>query len=149
LISGKENGNESMCLIMASFSCLLLYIENYILIHSHYVISIFYAVLYCRMNFLRALYLQLPASIIFTSLLVYTGLTLNAKYGDSNPVPCIIKKHDQVNCQSIKDKSEDTKVVIRSRKSKDRQYNSQMKENQTDKQWSTTQYTKTSCVTVK
>jgi hypothetical protein len=101
------------------------------------------------MNFLRALYLQLPASIIFTSLLVYTGLILNAKYGDSNPVPCIIKKHDQVNCQSIKDKSEDTKVVIRSRKSKDRQYNSQMKENQTDKQWSTTQYTKTSCVTVK
>ena len=108
----------------------------------HYVISICYAVLYCLMNFLRALYLQLPASIIFTSLLVYTGLILNAKYGDSNPVPCIIKKHDQVNCQSIKDKSEDTKVVIRSRKSKDRQYNSQMKENQTDKQWSTTQYTK-------
>ena len=64
--------------------------------------------------FLRALYLQLPASIIFTSLLVYTGLILNAKYGDSNPVPCIIKKHDQVNCQSFKDKSEDTKVVIRS-----------------------------------
>jgi hypothetical protein len=49
-----------------------------------------------------------------------------------------------VNCQSIKDKSEDTKVVMRSRKSKDRQYNSQMKENQTDKQWSTIQYTKTS-----
>ena len=82
------------------------------------------------MNFLRALYLQLPASIIFTSLLVYTGLVLNAKYGDSNPVPCIIKKHDQVNCQSFKDRFEDTNVVIRSRKLKNRQYNSQNEKEQ-------------------
>ncbi|XP_052062969.1 sodium-coupled monocarboxylate transporter 1-like isoform X3 [Mytilus californianus] len=43
-----------------------------------------------------ALYLQLPASIVFTSLLVYTGLVLFAKYGDQNPVPCIIPKGDQL-----------------------------------------------------
>ncbi|CAC5405778.1 SLC5A6 [Mytilus coruscus] len=44
----------------------------------------------------KALYLQLPASIVFTSLLVYTGLVLFAKYGDQNPVPCIIPKGDQL-----------------------------------------------------
>lgn len=43
-----------------------------------------------------ALYLQLPASIIFTSLLVYTGLVLHAKYGHKNPVPCTIEKPDQL-----------------------------------------------------
>ncbi|CAG2249036.1 SLC5A8_12 [Mytilus edulis] len=43
-----------------------------------------------------ALYLQMPASIIFTLLLVFTGLVLNAKYGDKNPVPCTIEKRDQV-----------------------------------------------------
>ncbi|XP_071172749.1 sodium-coupled monocarboxylate transporter 1-like isoform X2 [Mytilus edulis] len=43
-----------------------------------------------------ALYLQLPASIVFTSLLVYTGLVLFAKYGDQSPVPCIIPKADQL-----------------------------------------------------
>ena len=36
---------------------------------------------------------------------------------------------------------EDTKKVIRIRNSKDRQYNGQMTNGQTDKQWSTKHYT--------
>ncbi|XP_060579756.1 sodium-coupled monocarboxylate transporter 1-like [Ruditapes philippinarum] len=44
-----------------------------------------------------ALYLQLPASIIFTSLLVYAGLVLFARYHDNDPLQsCLINKRDQL-----------------------------------------------------
>ncbi|XP_063441491.1 sodium-dependent multivitamin transporter-like [Mytilus trossulus] len=43
-----------------------------------------------------ALYIQLPTSIIMITALVYIGLVLFAKYGDQNPVPCIIDKSDQL-----------------------------------------------------
>lgn len=44
-----------------------------------------------------ALYLQLPASIIFTSLLAYTGLVLFARYHDNDPLQsCRITKRDQL-----------------------------------------------------
>ena len=44
-----------------------------------------------------ALYLQLPAGIIFTTLLVYTGLVLYARYHDADPLQnCLINKRDQV-----------------------------------------------------
>ncbi|XP_076112804.1 sodium-coupled monocarboxylate transporter 1-like [Mytilus galloprovincialis] len=43
-----------------------------------------------------ALYIQLPTSIMMITALVYIGLVLFAKYGDQNPVPCIIDKSDQL-----------------------------------------------------
>ncbi|KAH3773444.1 sodium-coupled monocarboxylate transporter 1-like [Dreissena polymorpha] len=44
-----------------------------------------------------ALYLQLPASIVFTTLLVFTGLVLFARYHDNDPVKlCLINKRDQL-----------------------------------------------------
>ena len=44
----------------------------------------------------RALYWNFPASLIITTLLVYTGLVLFAKYGQADPVGCSIGRRDQV-----------------------------------------------------
>lgn len=46
--------------------------------------------------FFRALYWNLPASLIFTTLLVYVGLVLFARYGTNDPVGCVIQRRDQV-----------------------------------------------------
>ena len=46
----------------------------------------------------RALYWNLPASLVFTTLLVYVGLVLFARYGDNDPVGCVIHRRDQVKC---------------------------------------------------
>ncbi|XP_052718701.1 sodium-dependent multivitamin transporter-like [Crassostrea angulata] len=43
-----------------------------------------------------ALYWNLPASLIFTTLLVYVGLVLFARYGTNDPVGCIIQRRDQM-----------------------------------------------------
>lgn len=49
----------------------------------------------------RALYWNLPASLVFTTLLVYVGLVLFARYGDNDPVGCVIHRRDQVKCSSF------------------------------------------------
>ena len=46
----------------------------------------------------RALYWNLPASLVFTTLLVYVGLVLFARYGENDPVGCVIHRRDQVKC---------------------------------------------------
>ncbi|KAJ8303115.1 hypothetical protein KUTeg_019511, partial [Tegillarca granosa] len=43
-----------------------------------------------------ALYLQLPASLFFTTILVYAGLVLFAKYGEADPVGCTLQRKDQL-----------------------------------------------------
>ncbi|KAL3859662.1 hypothetical protein ACJMK2_009873 [Sinanodonta woodiana] len=43
------------------------------------------------------LYLQLPGALVFTSLLVFTGMVLYAKYHDNDPVQeCLVSKRDQL-----------------------------------------------------
>ncbi|KAK3610278.1 hypothetical protein CHS0354_029738 [Potamilus streckersoni] len=43
------------------------------------------------------LYLQLPGALVFTSLLVFTGMVLYAKYHDNDPVKeCLVSKRDQL-----------------------------------------------------